>query len=118
MTPSDQNNPKKSLSEISHLFLSSVRERQTGGAAKPVLTPPATPRETSVDLTPEEFAGVLGESHEGTRSNPAPVSAVIAPHFSGGSFDRVREYASHLCGDGLRIGLIECDSSIFRLMIF
>ena len=28
----DPQNPKRSLSEISHLFLSSVRDRQTGGA--------------------------------------------------------------------------------------
>ena len=115
----DQPNPKRSLSEISHLFLSSVRERQTGGAAKPVRKPPAAAREPSVDLTPEEFAGVLGEVPEDEKHpQPGPVTAVIAPHLNGSSFDRVREYAGHLCAGGSRVGLIECDSSIFRLMIF
>src|SRR5581483_1966045 len=115
---SDQQNPKRSLSEISHLFLSSVRERQTGGAARPVRKPPGSVRETSIDLTPEEFAGVLGESDDTRHPRPGPVTAILSAHLNGSAADRVREYAAHLCADGSRIGLIECDSSIFRLMIF
>jgi hypothetical protein len=115
---SDQPNQKRSLSEISHLFLSSVRDRQTGGASRPVRKPPSIRTDISVDLTPEEFAGVLGESTDSQRPTPGPVTAVLSTHLSGSSFDRVREYAAHLCADGSRIGLIECDSSIFRLMIF
>ena len=119
MNPPDPQNPKRSLSEISHLFLSSVRDRQTGGASRPVRKPPTIRTDVSVDLTPEEFAGVLGEpTDDNKRPMPGPVTAVLSTHLSGSSFDRVREYAAHLCADGSRIGLIECDSSIFRLMIF
>src|SRR6478672_6705343 len=121
MNQPDPENQKRSLSEISHLFLSSVRDRQTGGAARPVRKPPGTPvqREISIDLTPEEFAGVLGESTEDSgRPTPGPFTAILSAHLNGSSFDRVREYAAHLCSAGKRIGLIECDSSIFRLMIF
>src|SRR5215831_10922645 len=38
---SDQHIPSRNLSEIGHLFLSSVRERQTHGAALPKRQPPA-----------------------------------------------------------------------------
>jgi hypothetical protein len=36
--------PKKTLSEISHLFLSSIRDKQTNGAPRPTRTPPQSPR--------------------------------------------------------------------------
>jgi hypothetical protein len=115
----DPANPKRTLSEISHLFLSSVRERQTGGAARPVRKPPSASRDLDADLTPEEFAQVLGTGEDdSTHPHPAPVTAIIGAHLNESSFDRVREYAGHLSADGSRIGLIECDSSIFRLMIF
>src|SRR5881394_2711922 len=35
--------PKKTLSEISHLFLSSIREIQTNGVPRPLRTPPQAP---------------------------------------------------------------------------
>ncbi len=115
----DQPNPKRSLSEISHLFLSSVRERQTGGAAKPVRKPPTAKPDVSIDLTPEEFAQVVGQgAAESISAEPGPVTAILSAHLTEGSFDRAREYAAHLAADGSRIGLIECDSSIFRLMFF
>ncbi|HEX3356580.1 MAG TPA: hypothetical protein VHS31_06320 [Tepidisphaeraceae bacterium] len=115
----DQPNSKRSLSEISHLFLSSVRERQTGGAAKPVRKPPTAKPDVSIDLTPEEFAQVVGQgAAESISAEPGPVTAILSSHLTEGSFDRAREYAAHLAADGARIGLIECDSSIFRLMCF
>src|SRR5436305_1521998 len=72
--PAPENRPKgpdgRPLSEIGHLFLSSVRDKQTGGAPRPQRKPPGTfaqnpaddasknrPRtDVSIDLTPEEFA--------------------------------------------------------------
>src|SRR5688572_3256458 len=115
MRDHDANNPhdpKKTLSEISHLFLSSIRERQTDGAAKPRRTPPAGPKppgakpraEASVDLTPEEFANVYGggaagavssdvaQSHQKaaetapSRKGPPALCAVIASHLNGRQF--------------------------------
>ena len=80
-----QPKPEKALSEISHLFLSSVRDRQTnGGAARPKRTPPSQqaqqpaqqqpahqqpsdPAPSSgngahcVELTPEELAHVFDD---------------------------------------------------------
>ena len=149
MSDQDPNlDPKKTLSEISHLFLSSIRDKQTNGAARPQRTPPgqrkpeqspevASPKpaprtDISIDLTPEEFAqvyggaaaeaGAEGESagHEGAAEprTYAPVSAVIASHLNGKQFDRVKEYARHLAGQVGRVGLIELDASEFRLMCF
>src|SRR5436190_4046933 len=138
---SDQ--PKKidrNLSEISHLFLSSVRERQTGNTPRPVRRPPGqhaqgaapgAPRpDLSIDLTPEEFAQVFGdgssnviahgtaEHSNGEDIRIAPVSAIIGTHLNGKLFDRVKEYAGHLCGDVSRVGLIEVVACEFRLMLF
>src|SRR4051794_7727154 len=109
---SDQ--PKKidrNLSEISHLFLSSVRERQTGNTPRPVRRPPGqhaqgAPRpDLSIDLTPEEFAQVFGDGssnviahgandehsngHGGEDIRIAPISAIIGTHLNGKLFDRV-----------------------------
>src|SRR5690349_4555549 len=118
--PDDAQNPqkKKSLSEISHLFLSSVRDRQTGGTKPPQRTPP--PSDVSIDLTPEEFAQVYGApapTPEPQRKI-VPVTAVISAHLNGKQFDRVKEYARHLASRIGRVGLIELDASELRLMCF
>ncbi len=136
---SEQPPQKRSLSEISHLFLSSVRDRQTNGAPRPQRTPPGAAQPTppasqpgqaapntnmSIDLTPEEFAQVFGErdpaalEQSAPAARPAQVTAVIGTHLNGKQFDRVKEYARHLAAQGARIGLIELDASEFRLMCF
>src|SRR5258708_6585847 len=118
---SDEQQKKKSLSEISHLFLSSVRDNATGNGARPKRLPPGAPRpEVSVDLTPEEFAQVYGGAAPTEPGRPAiaPVSAVIGAHLNGKQFDRVKEYARHLAATDKRIGLIEVDASEFRVMCF
>ncbi len=51
---------KQSLSEISHLFLSEVRQKQTGSGPRPVRIPPKRPS-VSVDMTPEEFANAFDD---------------------------------------------------------
>src|SRR5436853_1566221 len=112
----------RSLSEISHLFLSSVRDRQTNGAPRPVRKPPqqANPN-VSIDVTPEEFARRMneGEAAEApSELEPPRVSAIIGAHLNGKLFDRVKEYASHLCGTFTRVGLIEVDAAELRLMLF
>jgi hypothetical protein len=119
---------KRNLSEISHLFLSSIRERQTGGAPRPQRTPPpSSPARAgaSMDLTPEEFAQVFGAGEELAAPEPsdeavrhAPVSVVLGSHLNGKQFDRVKQYARHLASGRKRIGLIEIDASEFRLMCF
>lgn len=133
---SDEAPKKQPLSEISHLFLSNVRDMSNPGKAKPKRTPPKSPKqrtdgaeresEGSDDLSPEEAAQVLAGfdpaeeaavTHRPPRPQP-PVTAVIGPHLNGKQLDRVREYARHLAADGTRIGLIELDGSEFRLMCF
>lgn len=125
---SDQPKHNRPLSEISHLFLSSIRESAGNGAPKPQRTPPGSPPRpnVSMDLTPEEFAQVYGgeAATEGTpaqhleQERIAPVSAIIGAHLNGKQFDRVKQYARHLAGPRKRIGLIEADASEFRLMCF
>lgn len=136
MSDAAPNHPDRSLSEISHLFLSSIRDRTTAGAARPQRTPPPksgpsdSPRKSqhTIDLTPEEFAQVWNDdtpqtddgsetADRGLASVP-PVTAVIAGHLGGKPIDRVKEYARHLASTGQRIGLIELDASEFRVMLF
>jgi hypothetical protein len=131
---SDAQPNKKSLSEISHLFLSSVRDQATGGTRPQRVPPKAQPTppqpipqpDLTVDLTPEEFAQVAAESSVSepppAQTQPRPrlgaVSAIIASHLNGKQFDRAKEYARHLAIDGKRVGMIEVDASEFRLMCF
>jgi hypothetical protein len=110
---------KRNLTEISHLFLSSLRDRQGEGSQRPQRTPP--PSEHSVDLTPEEFARVYGPggpNPPAPERKPVPISAIVGAHLNGRQFDRVKEYARHLADRVGRIGLIEADASELRLMVF
>ena len=116
----DSEKPKKrSLSEISHLFLSSVRDRQTDGAIRPKRMPPKR-SDMTIDLTPEEFAQVYGgaEPEPDARRKSVPVSAIIGAHLNGKQFDWVKDYARHLAHAVGRVGLIEMDASELRLMCF
>ena len=142
---SDQPKPNnRSLSEISHLFLSSVRDRQTNGAPRPLRRPPASAggqlgavgpvgpggfgaqqpggkQHVSIDLTPEELAQVLGHvagGEEEASGRVPPVTAVIAAHLNGHAWDRVREYARHVAADGRRVGVMEVDAAEFRITCF
>ena len=123
---SEQPEKKRSLSEISHLFLSSVRD-SNGNVQRPRRTPPGLgmpPSDVTIDLTPEEFAQVYGAAPAPARPAPehhrksVPVSAIIGSHLNGRQFDRVKEYARSLAERMGRIGLIELDASEFRLMCF
>lgn len=116
---SDTNNHRQDLRDISHLFLSSVRDRAMGDAPRPTRVPPGKKMDVSIDLTPEEFAKMCG----GADALPAPVrrvpvTAILASHLNGTQFDRVKQYARHLANHIGRIGLIELDASEFRLMSF
>ena len=133
-----QPRPDKTLSEISHLFLSSVRERQTHGAARPVRTPPGQQppqppessqplqsslhahADTEIDLTPEEFAQVLGgaELVAAEAQSSAPVAALLGGHLGASQLDRARDYAAHQASGGARVALIEVDAAEFRLWLF
>ncbi|HEV7300749.1 MAG TPA: hypothetical protein VGN72_15390 [Tepidisphaeraceae bacterium] len=115
---SDQPNPHQNLSEIGHLFLSSVRDRQTGGAPRPTRVPPGGKKlDVSIDLTPEEFAQMCGAPADAPIRH-VPVTAVLANHLGSSQFDRVKEYARHLASRVGRVGLIELDAAELRLSSF
>jgi hypothetical protein len=119
---SDQPSQDRKLSEISHLFLSSIRQKASNGNAPPRRIPPEQKAVFTSDLTPEELAGVSTEEQAATSDvdeTPVPqITAVIASHLNGKQLERAKEYARHLTADGSRIGMIEVDASEFRLMCF
>lgn len=102
------------ISQISHLFLSGVRQKH--GQPAPVRTPP--PRtDPSVDLTPEEFAHVFGQAEQ-PHAPIGPVQAVLACHLGPAQLAKVQEYAAHVCPVGQRLGLIVVDASELRVSVF
>jgi hypothetical protein len=119
----DQPKNPRSLSDISHLFLSSVRERQTGTSTRPQRTPPPKlePRDArEADLPPGEIPHPLKNSPE-TPSELCPVPpvrAVVASHLGARQFDAVRSYARSLASSGRRIGLIWIDVSEFAILTY
>src|SRR5438067_6179997 len=125
---SDLPKQPRSISEISHLFLSSVRDKQTGGAPRPTRTPPPpAPHDTTashndIELTPEEYAEVFSGNDNATDAQAdlriPPVTAIIAQHLNGRAHERVKEYARHLAANGQRVGLLEVDAAEVRLMCF
>jgi hypothetical protein len=95
--PDPQHTPSRSLSEIGHLFLSSVRERHTSGAALPRRQPPAStpapgapigprlavpepPRieATHIDLTSQSSSSPADDVEAGLDSAPATDDAAPA----------------------------------------
>jgi hypothetical protein len=134
----DEQPKKRPISEISHLFLSSVRDlHAVPGVPTPRRKPPArqapehaeaVPTQGAAsELTPEEYARVLDaaatdaiEQVPDERPPVAPVTAVVAAHLESNTSasDRVRQYARHLAARHGRVGLIEVDASDFRLSCF
>jgi hypothetical protein len=121
---SDQPTQDRKLSEIGHLFLSSVRQKASNGGPAPKRIPPGGKR---IELpTDEELAGVSDEEEtqpqradlEHQDISVPQVTAIIGSHLNGKQLDRVKQYARHLTADGSRIGLIEVDASEFRLLCF
>lgn len=66
--------PKRSLTEISHLFLSSVRERQTQGAPRPTRVPPGGQRAAAQrsDNPPTPNRAPMNNTGNSSGSNPSP----------------------------------------------
>ena len=117
---SEQGKSVKSLSEISHLFLSNIRDKHAGSAPRPRRIPPQQPAKTpSVDLTPEEFTQVFSspEARDPEAPNVPPVHAILASHLGPRQLDTLRRYARSLAADQ-RIGLLYIDASELRIFTF
>lgn len=110
----DANTPPTRLSEISHLFLSDVRDRHTDGAPRPQRKAPGTfSGDVSVDLTPEEFARSFGG--ETAAASFKPVRAVIAHHLGEKMAERVRDFAAAVTGPAGRCGIIYAAAGDVRI---
>ena len=106
------------MSEISHLFLSDVRDKQTGGAPRPQRTPPgAFHGDVSIDLTPEEFAKTFenGPSDSERAIAFKPVQAVLAHHLGERMPAHVRHFAASLCGGNDRVGIVYANAENIRI---
>lgn len=110
----EQTNSQRSINEIGHLFLSSVREQQAGQRTPPRRQPPPRMHEHSVELTADELAQVLPPLEQ----ESPPIVAVLASHLGARQLDRVQEYAAHLCASAGSVGLIVLDAGEFRLTRF
>jgi hypothetical protein len=129
--------PKRSLSEISHLFLSDVRSQQSGDAPRPKRIPPGAARvdariDASIDLTAEEFAAAMesendalkantfGIADEGVAAAPAAaqISIVMGSHLKDQSRQGIRLYARQIASEVGRIGLIEVDAADLYVSCF
>jgi hypothetical protein len=141
--------PKKpSLSDIGHLFLSSIRDRQTGGAPRPLRRGPGAPPPSSMDLTQLEFEEALKEADRREReavlsscpgvlpTTATPiVKLLLASHLGLTATRRAAEYAAHLArvryeqglaangaggfgSSNSRVGLIEIDAALLRVTVF
>ncbi|MCS7033153.1 MAG: hypothetical protein NZ561_04055 [Phycisphaerae bacterium] len=111
---------KQDLREISHLFLSSVRQRQMGTANPPRRIAPSQRTDPPVDLTPEELASVaMTEPPARQASVPAETASfLLGAHLNGSFGRRASEYAMYRACSGDRVGLIELDAHRFDLTLF
>lgn len=109
------------MDELGRLFLGDVRRGQTGGQPLPRRKAPAASRpDISIDLTPEEFAGMCGPQSRGRQQHDArpALRAVIASHLNGRQGQCVRQYARHEAAAGVRVGLIELEGDALHVSCF
>jgi hypothetical protein len=133
--------PKRPLSEISHLFLSEIRSRQPE-MTRPTRIAPKKQVDASIDMTPEEFEASLqagptrdeqenllqvteekigGEKFGGEKfgaEKQTCLSVVLSAHLPENASQSVRQYARHVAGELGRVGLIEIDSGEFSIGCF
>ena len=104
-------NGARPLSEISHLFLSSLRQ-QAGGPdrARPVRIPPG-------GMKPADLPTPAGELPEVSPTRKR-VTAVFGAHLNGGNLvESTLAYAASLASEGSRVGIAWLDASEFRIQL-
>jgi len=122
MSDQIRQNQNQSLSEISHLFLSSIREKQSAGAnaERPKRIPPKSQTsDAAMEQIAKDFSTPEMDALNRTTQRIGPVVAVVATHLGPRQSAKARQYASHLAAaSGQRVGLIEVDASELRLSCF
>lgn len=109
--------PKHDLREIGHLFLSGLRQRQTGNAPRPVRISPRQRQEQPVELTPEEIAGVAGDALQpvaddlGDASTASlRVTCLVGGHLGARLHERALQHAGALAAaESTRVAVVELD---------
>jgi len=119
-----QPNQRKNLSEISHLFLSDVRDNVSGGV-RPRRLPPGAPRPATdepiqrpVEPAPQVAATEHADPVAEPKATAKQVAALIVAHLNGSALERAKQYARHLSASGSRIGLLELSGAELRLSCF
>jgi hypothetical protein len=106
---------KRSLSEISHLFLSEIRHRQTGNGEKPRRIAPGKKQDDAVE---DVLESVVNESLP-LPAGVARVSVVLSSHLGEQRTEYVKRYAQHQAAtESDRVGLIEIDRGEFVVSCF
>jgi hypothetical protein len=111
---------RRGLSEISHLFLSSVRDRQTQGAPRPTRTPPPK-APINIELTPDEVAKPAAVAAAAPLPDPVhvpPITAILASHLNEKQSEYVAQYARDLAARFGRVGLIDLHDGALQLTCF
>ncbi len=122
--------PKRPLSEISHLFLSEIRARP-GSPGRPARIPPPKSTDVSVDMTPEEFCASIEAASDDSVETPAEpsvamnypvrppaISIVLSSHLMEHPSQSVRQYARSLAAESKNVGLIELEGGELYLTTF
>jgi hypothetical protein len=114
MTPSHPSSP--SLSEIGHLFLTELRQKQ--GGARPVRTPP--PSSSNINLTHEEFerACQVEDATIAADKPPSSVTALLSSHLADQEAHWIHSYARQAAHSDGRVGLIEIDAAELKVACF
>jgi hypothetical protein len=111
---------KRPLSEIGHLFLTSLRERQTTSAPRPQrLGPNMTPDADidSNDPANSSLPPIVPPLPIEPSDNPPTATILLGGNLDGAPSCDGR-YAAHLARQGRRVGLIEIDGPALRVTVF
>jgi hypothetical protein len=109
--PKSDNKPSRSLSEISHLFLSTLRENTGGeGRARPVRIPPGERA-----ASPRGDDGTADSADEPTQRKR--VTGIVTAQLDDQVTEATLAYAASLASRGERVGVMTVDATEFKLQI-
>jgi len=120
--------PRPSLSEISHLFLTELRQRQTNGAARPSRKPPAVstvepsvvsnvapPAVNNIDPPATDLSAPPIVENNIVAATERTISLLVAHHLGASASTRVLEYARQMAANTGPVALIELADEGLRI---